>query len=266
MHASGKNRGLELFKTSSAWFQSFRYINENIVNARGLVLEIEGNRCKEGGSVIAWKKHNGKNQRWIVRYEENNGSDIQRKGKDSYFGFILDEPFYATPKCQGSQAIEVVNGRNLALNKFDRGKETMQFMLESNTKTIKSVAYKDQSWNIEKDGESNNMQIYKTNNRWFQMFKLVGDRIQNERGQFVGAKGSGKGGDPLFLSKRASNSCFNWNIRYVKNEQTYLKGEFHDRYGFYCDREFYIVSERDGRYLQHLPSRIVATKTRNGFN
>jgi hypothetical protein len=102
IHADGKNRVVELYKTSSAWFQSFRYINENIVNARGLVLEIQGNRCTEGGPVIAWKKHNGKNQRWIIRYNENNGSDIQRKGKDSYFGFILDEPFYATPKCQAT--------------------------------------------------------------------------------------------------------------------------------------------------------------------
>jgi len=142
----------------------------------------------------------------------------------------------------------------------------MQFYLDSQSKTIKSVAYKDQSWNIEKDGESTNMQIWKTNNRWFQMFKLVGDRIQNERGQFIGSKGSGKGGDPLYLNKQASNSCFRWNVRYVKNEQTYQKGEFHDRYGFYCHREFYMVSERDGRYLQYLSSpHFVATKTRNGF-
>lgn len=45
IHADGKNRVVELYKTSSVWFQTFRYINENIVNQRGLVLEIQGNQC-----------------------------------------------------------------------------------------------------------------------------------------------------------------------------------------------------------------------------
>jgi len=40
IHADGKNRGLYLKATSNSWFQSFRYINENIVNQRGLVLEV----------------------------------------------------------------------------------------------------------------------------------------------------------------------------------------------------------------------------------
>jgi hypothetical protein len=39
--------------------------------------------------------------------------------------------------------------------------------LDPNTKTIKSVAYKDQSWDIQNGGNSNNMQIWKTNGRWF---------------------------------------------------------------------------------------------------
>jgi hypothetical protein len=40
LHANGKNRAVELYKTTSEWFQTFRYINENIVNQRGLVLEV----------------------------------------------------------------------------------------------------------------------------------------------------------------------------------------------------------------------------------
>jgi len=42
--------------------------------------------------VIAWKRHNGKNQRWTLKY---NDSDVQRKGKDSYFGLDIGRPFYA---------------------------------------------------------------------------------------------------------------------------------------------------------------------------
>jgi nitrous oxidase accessory protein NosD len=45
IHANGKNRGVEMQKTSNKWFQSFKLVNGNIVNARGLVLEVEANKC-----------------------------------------------------------------------------------------------------------------------------------------------------------------------------------------------------------------------------
>jgi hypothetical protein len=43
--------------------------------------------------------------------------------------------------------------------------------------------------------------------------------------------------------------------------QTYQTGEYHPTYGFYCNRDFYIVSKRDGRYLSSV-SRQVLIKTR----
>jgi hypothetical protein len=259
IHADGKNRSVELYKTTSAWFQTFKYINENIVNQRGLVLEVSANKCQEGQPVIAWKKHNGKNQRWIVRYGENNGSDQQRKGKDSYFGLIINEPFYAWSKSGTKQTIEVIGGRNLGLRKFERNKKTQQFYLDSATKTIKSVAYKDKSWDIQDSGQSTNMQIWKTNNRWFQMFKYVGDRFQNERGQFVSVQNK----DNIGVQKSANGWLSRWNVRYVKDEQNYIDGEFHPRYGFYCNRPFFIVSKKDSRYLESISAKVV-TKTRNG--
>lgn len=99
-----------------------------------------------------WKKHNGKNQRWIVRYSENNGSDIQRKGKDNYFGFVINEPFYAFCKDSSQSVIDVVGGKNLSLKKFERNQQSQQFVLDASSKTVKSVAYKDKSWDIENHG------------------------------------------------------------------------------------------------------------------
>jgi hypothetical protein len=127
------------------------------VNQRGLVLEVQGNKCQEGQAVVGWKKHNGKNQKWIIRYGENNGSDQQRKGKDNYFGLLINEPFYAWSKQDSGKTIEVVGGRNLSLTKFERNKQSQQFYLDAASKTIKSVAYKDKSWDIESSGASTNM-------------------------------------------------------------------------------------------------------------
>jgi hypothetical protein len=36
-----------------------------------------------------------------------------------------------------------------------------------------------------------------------------------------------------------------WNVRYVKDESTYQTGEYHPGYGFYCNRDFFVVSKRD---------------------
>jgi len=63
--------------------------------------------------------------------------------------------------------IEVIGVRNLAVRKFERNKKTQQFYLDANTKTIRSVSYRDQSWDIQDSGKSQNMQIWKTNGRWF---------------------------------------------------------------------------------------------------
>lgn len=92
------------------------------------MLEVEGNKCAEGTNVIAWKKHNGRNQRWIIKY---NDSDVQRSGKDSYFGLHIGRPFYAFSKCESKKVIEVVGGRNLALRQFIRNKDLQQFYLDA---------------------------------------------------------------------------------------------------------------------------------------
>jgi hypothetical protein len=47
---------------------------------------------------------------------------MQRKGKDNYFGLIINEPFYAFSKASSKFTIEVIGGRNLGLKKFERNK------------------------------------------------------------------------------------------------------------------------------------------------
>jgi hypothetical protein len=88
------------------------------------------------------------------------------------------------------------------------------------------------------------------------MFKYVGDKFQNERGMYVSVQNK----ENIVVTKNVSER---WNVRYVKNEQSYQTGEYHPGYGFYCNRDFFIVSKRDQRYLQSIGSKAM-TKTRNG--
>jgi hypothetical protein len=148
--------------------------------------------------------------------------------------------------------MEVLGGKNLGLRKFERNKKSQQFYLDASTKTIKSVAYKDKSWDIQDSGSSSNMQIWKTNQRWFQMFKLVSDTIRNERGKYVAVQN-----ENIVVQAKNNNSWSRWNVRYVKDEQTYQPGEYHPTFGFYCNREFYIVSKRDGKYLSSVGRQVL---------
>lgn len=168
----------------------------------------------------------------------------QTKGKHSYYGWLINEPFYAFNKKSGN-VIEVIGGKNLSERKFERNKELQQFYFDHVSSTIKSVSYKNLSWHIQDDGKSRNMQLHNTNGRWFQMFRLEGDRIYNERRQQVGVAN----GDNVVIENRSNRMEARWDIKYVKDEQFYKDGEYHSRYGFYCGRKFYIASKRDGRYL-----------------
>jgi hypothetical protein len=133
------------------------------------------------------------------------------------------------------------------------------FYLDATTKTIKSQQYKDKSWDIANVGKSRNMQIWKTNSRWFQLFKFKGGKIVNERGLVVGATG-----DNLVVVADTNSKTVQWKIIYVDTARHYIKGEFHPRFGLYVQRYFYIISSlRSGRYLDII-GRDVVIKTPNG--
>jgi hypothetical protein len=78
------------------------------------------------------------------------------------------------------------------------------------------------------------------------MFRYTSDTFQNERGQYVSVQNK----ENIVVEKKINGWSSRWNVRYVKDEQTYQTGEYHPKYGFYCNRQFYIVSKRDGKYLE----------------
>lgn len=53
---------------------------------------------------------------------------------------------------------------------------------------MKSIEYKDRSIDIANAGGSDYLQIYNTNRRWFQMWRLKGDHIVNEKGKVFDVK------------------------------------------------------------------------------
>jgi len=88
------------------------------VNTRGSVLEIQNNKDFEGANVIAWKMHNGNNQKWNVVYSDQEKKEVT-DGFDKYFGLWWNRPFYIYTDGPNTQkVIEVVGGRNLAIRQW----------------------------------------------------------------------------------------------------------------------------------------------------
>ena len=130
-----------------------------------------------------WKRHNGPNQRWAIVYVKD-APEPKTKGLNKHFGFWVGRPFMIFSKMPMGRALEVVGGRNLAI-KSRSNRKSQRFFFDGRTKTIQCVAHRGQSLDIANAGRASNLQIWKTNARWFQMFKLQGDLIVNERGKVL---------------------------------------------------------------------------------
>jgi hypothetical protein len=124
------------------------------------------------------------------------------------------------------------------------------------------------SLEIQGGGMSNNVQLWKTNARWFQMFKSQGDFLINEKGKALdvayGHDENNKNVEVAKLTKKASQQ---WEIMYVDEmKPDPKKGELSGEFGMYVERLFYIVSGlQSGRYLDIVKGKPVI-KTPNGFD
>jgi hypothetical protein len=187
---AGKSNNLQVWNTNSGWFQFFKYEVENFVNIHsGKVLDVAGGKDAEGQNVIVWKRHNGNNQKWTITYVDSVKIDTNEDFTGTW-GFTANKPFYLRSKLPSRRVMEVTGGRNLVLKRARKDQEQQQFFFDSTTKTIKSQKFKEKSLDIQGGGSTKNMQIWKTNARWFQLFKFEGEYLTNEKGLVLEVQGN----------------------------------------------------------------------------
>lgn len=139
-------------------------------------LDVEGNKDQEGQNVLVWKRHNKANQRWKVVYLDKKEKD-RSEGLNQNFGFHVNRPFYIQSRLPMKRVIEAIGANNLVIKSLVRNRLAQQFFFDQSTKTIKSQQWKTYSMNIQSNGNSNNLQVYTTNSRWWQLFRLKGAQI-----------------------------------------------------------------------------------------
>jgi len=164
------------------------------------------------------------------------------------------------------RAIEVTGGRNLVIRTVQRDRDVQQFYFDGVTKTIKSVKYNDRSFDIQNAGRSSNLQIWKTNARWFQLFRYQNSYIFNERGKHVEVQ-SNRDVENQNVALGNKNGGLNqqWEVVYADELVIeYKKGELNPDFGLYVEREFSVLTKmQSGRYMDVINHSVVI-KTRNG--
>ena len=123
---------------------------------------------------------------------------------------------------------------------------------------------------IQSNGGSANLRMISTCvSRWWNMFKLDGAFIVNEKGKVLDVSGAvdDENRNIVVWNKHGKiNQQF--DIIYAdKYPEEPKKGELNNDFGLYVERPFYIVSQmRSNRYLDLLNNRNMVIKTPNGRN
>ena len=193
---------------------------------------------------------------------------MKKGGLQSEFGFHIGRPFYIITAMGSGRAIEVTGGRNLVLKTKKYNHVAQQFYFDNATKTIKSQQYKDRSIDIQNAGSSSNLQIWSTNGRWFQMFRLKGQNIVNEHGKvFDVSGGQDRENQNIIVWNKHNGLNQRWNIVYADQDKEEPKdGEFLPDFGVYAGRHFYVQTRLEsGRYIDIVGNAILI-KTPNGFD
>jgi len=98
------------------------------------------------------------------------------------FGFFVNRPFNIVSGLAMHRLVDVKSrGKGLVIRRKITKEKSQSFYFDAATKTIMSSKYKNLSITIGSAGRSSYLYMSKTSARWYQLFKLKGKFIQNEK-------------------------------------------------------------------------------------
>jgi len=111
-----------MWTTNARWFQMFRFKNNNIVNERGLVMDVSSNRDAENQNIHMWNKHNGLNQQWDIIYVDEMPPEPKKGELNKDFGLYVGRDFYIVSKMASGRYLDIL-GNNMVI-KTPNGRNT----------------------------------------------------------------------------------------------------------------------------------------------
>jgi hypothetical protein len=115
---------------------------------------------------------NGKtHQRWRIVYVDEYEEEPTKGQMNKKFGVRVDEDFYIISALGSHRYLDAINNNPSDLVIKTRNiRRTQVWYFHQQSLTFRTK-YNNQSFNIKNSGKSDDMQIYYTNSKWFQVFK-----------------------------------------------------------------------------------------------
>jgi hypothetical protein len=109
---------MQVWSTNSGWWQIFRYVDEHFINIQNQkALDVHSAKDEEGRQVIAWRRHNGANQRWKIVYLDK-AEKMQSEGLNKDFGMVCNRPFYFRSRLPMGRIAEMHGNNNVWLKRW----------------------------------------------------------------------------------------------------------------------------------------------------
>lgn len=220
----------------------------------GKAIEARGGKDVEGQSIQVSTKNGNLSQRWRIVYLDSKQAE-PKTGFDKRFGFHRNRPFFIVSRLPNRRVIEATGGRNLVIKTKTSNRNAQLWYFDYLTKTIKSKQWSNKSFDIQNAGRSQNLQIWTTNARWFQLFSYNGANIVNERGKVVDVHGA---------ADQENRNVIVWGLHNGKNQQWDIVYADADTEGaFKPGKAFTIVSQMSSKRLLTLQGNnfVISRKT-----
>jgi hypothetical protein len=161
----------------------FRYKGAFVTNEKGKVLDVSGNVDQENRNIVVQNKNGGLNQQWDIIYADEWKGEPGKGELNEDFGLYVERDFYVVSALPDKRYLDLINNRNMVI-KTKNGRRTQTWYFHQQTLSIRT-RYNNQSWDIKNSGKTNDMQIWSTNSRWWQLFKYQNNQFVNWRNKKV---------------------------------------------------------------------------------
>jgi hypothetical protein len=89
----------------------FRMRGAFLINERGKVMDVHGNRDEENRDIIVWKKHGGLNQQFDVIYKDQYPRDPKKGELNREFGLRVDITFDIVSALRSHKYLDMISNK-----------------------------------------------------------------------------------------------------------------------------------------------------------
>jgi hypothetical protein len=167
----------------------FSYKDNYLVSKTGKVLEVPDNKDNEGEKVQAAARDLSRtlnlNQKWNIIYVDGKDGKPGKGPKDyeKEWGFEPNRPFYIVSRSYMKRVITAQANKIVYMKNRNDDDEAQQWTFDPVSKTIRNVKHTKEgrkflSLDIR---NSNNLYLYETDSRWYQMFRYNGKNVEDAK-------------------------------------------------------------------------------------